>query len=170
MSEKTEKKVKRTLKPNVIDFLIILVVIGAVLGIALRSGAVDDIAKREELEEATISFLILDINDNSGNYFNIGDTFRSTAYAQDLGVLESVQFMPAEAFITSQDGHLIKTYSNNGRIDVRGTLKAKGVFSDVGFLLGGNQYIAPGNTLHVQSKYMDVSLTITDIVKAEKDA
>ena len=88
MSEKTEKKVKRTLKPNVIDFLIILVVIGAVLGIALRSGAVDDIAKREELEEATISFLILDINDNSGNYFNIGDTFRSTAYSQDLGVLE----------------------------------------------------------------------------------
>ena len=40
----------------------------------------------------------------------------------------------------------------------------------MGFLLGGNQYIAPGNTLHVQSKYMDVSLTITDIVKAEKDA
>ena len=169
MSETTKKKAKHTLKPNVIDFLIILVVIGAVIGIALRSGAVDDIAKQETLEEATISFLILDINDNSGNYFNVGDTFLSTAYAQPLGIIESVQFMPAEAFITTEDGKLIKTYSNNGRIDVRGTLTSKGVFSDVGFLLGGNQYIAPGNTLHVQSKYMDVSLTITDIVKVESD-
>ena len=170
MSGNTEKKAKAKLKPNVIDFLIVLVVIGAAIGIALRSGAMDNIAKAQKLEAAQISFLILDINDNSGNYFNVGDSFRSTAYEQDLGVIESVQFMPAEAFITTEDGRLIKTYSNSGRIDVRGTLSAKGVFSEVGFLLGGTQYIAPGNTIHVQSKYMDVSITITDIVKAEKDS
>ena len=169
MSEKTEKKTRAKLKPNVIDFLIVLVIIGAVVGIALRSGAVSEIVRSDELETAQVSFLILDINDNSGNYFNVGDSFRSTAYEQELGVIDSVQFMPAEAFITSEDGRLIKTYSNNGRIDVRGTMSSKGMFSEVGFLLGGNQYIAPGNTLHVQSKYMDVSLTITDIVKAESD-
>jgi len=169
MSEKTEKKAKMKLKPNVIDFLIVLVVIGAVVGIALRSGVVSEIARTDELETAQISFLILDINDNSGNYFNVGDSFRSTAYDMELGVIESVQFMPAEAYIAAEDGRLIKTYSNNGRIDVRGTMSAKGLFRDVGFLLGGTQYIAPGSTLHVQSKYMDVSLTITDIVKLEKD-
>ncbi|MBE6611702.1 MAG: DUF4330 family protein [Ruminococcaceae bacterium] len=168
MSEKAVKNQKARFKPNVIDFLIVVVILGAIVGIALRAGVVDKVTQGSRMESAQVSFLILDINEQSGNYFKVGDTFTSPSLDCEVGVLDSVQFMPAEAFITTPDGHLIKTYSDNHRIDVRGTMTCEGIFSDVGFLLGGNQYIAPGSTVNIQSRTIDVFMMVTDIVKSEE--
>ncbi len=165
----TTVKTKKKIKPNVIDFLIILVVLGAIVGIALRAGVVEKVTVGNNQESARVSFLILDINDRSGDYFRIGDQFYSPTLKTQLGELESVQIMPAEVFISSQDGNLIKTYSNNNRIDVRGTFLCSGTFSDLGFLLGGNNYIAPGSTVQIQSPYIDVTMTVTDIERVETD-
>lgn len=170
MSEKTVKPAKNRLKPNVIDFLIILVIIGIVVSMALRTGVVEQVVPTaKKLETAEVSFLIQDINDNSGAYFQIGDEFYSPAMVMDMGTLTSVQIMPAEAFITDLEGNLIKTYSNNGRIDVRGTMECEGTFSDAGFLLGGTMYIAPGGTVQIQSPGIDVTMMITDIREVESD-
>ena len=166
--EKTNKTGR--LKPNIIDFLIVIVVIGAIAGIFMRTGVVEQVVINNSLEKARVTFLIQDINEASGNYFHIGDRFYATTYATDMGPLESAQIMPAEAYISTIDGQMIQTFSNNKRIDVRGTFVVEGRFGDEGFLLSGVNYIAPGSTLHIQSKYIDVNMTVMDIAKVTDTA
>ena len=61
------------LRLNIIDFLIVVVILGAIIGITLRFGLVERITNQSGLTSARISFLILDINDESWNYFSVGD-------------------------------------------------------------------------------------------------
>ncbi len=171
MIENTAQKKNEKLKPNIIDLLLAIIVIGAVIGIALRAGIVDKVVNNTSIEPARISFSIRDINNNSFDYFIAGDHFYSDTYGY-LGALEAKPIeRPAEMFIAGIDGQLIKTISpsdpenpnKNDRIDVEGDLIGSGVFSDEGFLLGGTTYIAPGSTTVIKSKNITVSITITNI-------
>ncbi|MCI8387308.1 MAG: DUF4330 family protein [Clostridiales bacterium] len=161
------KKAKGKVRFNIIDFLIVIVIIGAIVGIALRYGLVEKVTNQSALSSARISFLIQDINEDSSNYFGIGDEFTALDFSCDLGELESRQFIPAEAFITNQYGEIIKTHSNDNRIDVRGTMIGEGTFTEDGFLLDGLHYIAPGTTIHMQSANIDVFMTVTAIEQIE---
>ncbi len=158
---------KSRLRLNIIDFLIIIVVLGAMVGIAVRAGVVEKVTNRSKLETARISFLIQDIQESSADYFNAGDEFRSLTHDAFFGTLESRQIMPAEAFISDESGHIIKTHSGNNRIDVRGTLLCEGTFTEDGFLLGGTSFIAPNAYINLQSSSLMVYITVTDIEKAE---
>ncbi len=173
MNDNTQKKTKR-LKPNIIDLLIVIIVLGALVGIALRMGVVDKVIANSSIEPARISFLIQDISSDSYNYFNAGDAFYSDTHKCYLGYLEEKPYdLPAEEYIPGADGKLIKTYSpsdpdnpsKSSRIDVRGKIIGSGVFSDEGFLLGGTTYIAPGSKLTVKSSNITASITVTDIEK-----
>lgn len=161
------KPAKTKLRLNIIDFLIVVVILGAIIGITLRYGLVERITNQSGLTSARISFLILDINDESSNYFTIGDKFVDATNDCELGVLESRQFIPAEAFIVNEYGEIFKRNSENDRIDVRGVLLGEGTFTEDGFLLGGTNYIAPGSSIHMQSSNIDVYITVTAIEKAE---
>lgn len=171
MSENTAKKANK-LKPNIIDLLIVVIVLGALAGIALRMGVVDKVIANSSIEPARISFLVQDINSDSYNYFNAGDAFYSDTHKCYLGYLEEKPYdLPAEAYIAGADGSLVKTYSptdpddpsKSSRIDVRGKIIGSGVFSDEGFLLGGTTYIAPGSKLTIKSTNITVSITVTDV-------
>lgn len=156
------------LRLNIIDFLIVVVILGAIIGITLRFGLVERITNQSGLTSARISFLILDINDESWNYFAVGDRFIDAEHDCELGVLESRQFIPAEAFIVNEYGEIFKRNSGNEqRIDVRGVLVGEGTFTEDGFLLGGTNYIAPGSTVHMQSANIDVYMTVTAIEKVD---
>ena len=161
------KPAKKKLRLNIIDFLIVIVVLGAIVGIALRFGVVEKLTNQSGMESARISFFIQDINDESSNYFVIGDEFTDAGNKCAFGKLESRQFLPAEAYITNEFGEIIKTHSDNGRIDVRGVVIGSGTFTDEGFLLDGTNYIAPGSTIHMQSKNIDVWATVTAIEPVE---
>ncbi len=169
MPENTKPAAKK-LRLNIIDFLIVIVIIGAVIGIALRMGVVERVTNQSNLEDARISFLVKDIQESSADYFKIGDVFKAENLDCSFGKLESRQFMPAEAFIVNETGVLIKTHSSNNRIDVRGTVVGSGTFTDEGFLLAGINFIAPGSDVHIQSSDIDVTVTITAIERAEKGA
>ena len=164
MNENNTKTVKsKKFKPNIIDFLIVVVVLGAIVGIILRAGIIEKAAINSSLEKVQISFLIQDINDESENYFNKGDRFYSRTHTCDLGKLETVIPRAAEAFIVDEYGMPIKTESNNHRIDIIGTVIGEGVFTDEGFLLEGVNYIAPGSYILFDSPNVVGGLTVTDI-------
>ncbi len=171
MNDNSIKKTKK-LRPNIIDLLIVVVVLGAVIGIALRMGIVEKVITSSSVEPARISFLVQDINSDSYNYFNAGDVFYSDTHKCYFGTLEEKPYdLPAEAYIAGADGTLIKSYSptdpddptKSSRIDVRGKILSSGVFSSEGFLLGGTTYIAPGSKITIESKNITVSITVTDI-------
>ena len=65
MAENTVQTKK--LRLNIIDFLIIIVLIGAAVGIALRAGVIERVTNQSNLEEAKISFLIQDIQESSAD-------------------------------------------------------------------------------------------------------
>lgn len=166
MAENTAPQKK--LRLNIIDFLIIIILIGAAIGIALRAGLVERVTNQSHLEEVKISFLIQDIQETSADYFKTGDVFRAKDLDCEFGKLESRQIMPAEAFVADMNGELIKTHASNNRIDVRGTVTGVGTFTNDGFLLAGINFIAPGATVHIQSADLDVSVTITGVERVAK--
>lgn len=159
------KPQKSRLRLNIIDFLLIIAVLGALIGIAVRAGVVERVTNQANLETAKVSFLIQDIQESSADYFGIGDEFRSLTHNCVFGKLESRQFMPAEAFIADSRGTLIKTHSANNRIDVRGVISCSGTFTDEGFLLAGTSFIAPNSGIRIQSPSIDVYITVIDIAK-----
>lgn len=167
MNENIQAKPKkvRKFKPNIIDFLIVIIIIGAIVGIVLRTGIVEQVTINNNLEKARVSFRIADISEGMGNYFGIGDVFYSETHKTTLGTLETYSIMPAEVYIVNQNGELIKTNSINGRIDVRGVIVCDGVFTEDGFLLGGSSYIAPNSEITVKTSSLNVTLTVTDIEK-----
>ena len=166
MAENTVQTKK--LRLNIIDFLIIIVLIGAAVGIALRAGVIERVTNQSNLEEAKISFLIQDIQESSADYFKTGDVFYAEKLDCEFGRLESRQILPAEAFVANMNGELIKTHASNNRIDVRGTVVGVGTFTDEGFLLAGINFIAPGATVHIQSSDLDVNVTITGVERVNK--
>ncbi len=173
MNENTTKKTRK-FKPNIIDLLIVVAVLGALAGIALRTGIVEKVITNSSVESARISFLVQDISSDSYNYFIPGDVFYSDTHKCYFGTLEEKPYdLPAEMFIEGADGKLIKSYSpadpddptRSERIDVRGKVLSSGVFSDEGFLLGGTTYIAPGSKLIVESKNITASIMVTGVEK-----
>ncbi len=163
------KTTGKKLRLNIIDFLILIVIIGAAVGIALRMGVVERVTNQSNMEEAKISFLIQDIQESSADYFKTGDVFYSENLECELGRLESRQIMPAEAFIANINGELIKTHSSNNRIDVRATVIGVGTFTDEGFLLSGINFIAPGSEVRIQSSELDVNAIITSIERVSNE-
>ena len=171
MSENIAAKKPNKLKPNIIDFLLVVVIIGAIAGMALRAGIVDKVVNNTNIEPARISFAVYNINNDSFNYFIAGDNFYSDTYGY-LGYLEAKPIeQAAESYIEGADGQLIKVISpsdpenpnRHDRIDVKGNLIGSGVFTEEGFLLGGTNYIAPGSKIIIESKNITVSVIITDI-------
>ncbi len=169
MSEKSIKKKSAGLRLNILDFLIILAVLGALIGIAARFGILEKVTTGSRLEKAEISFLVQDIKDTSADYFRAGEIFYNHTHSCVLGELKEItSIMPAEGYISNQNGTLVKTHSTAGRIDVRGVITGEGLFSDEGFLLGGTSYLAPNQSVFIQSPGISVSVTITAIEPAQK--
>ncbi len=168
MSENNTKTPKtRKFKPNIIDFLIVIVILGAIVGIIMRTGVVDKIVVNNRLEKAQISFIIRDISDQSESCFNKGDVFYGKSHACVVGTLESVIPRLAEKYVADASGRLIKTTSSENRIDILGTLIGSGVFTEQGFFVDGSIYIAPGTEITFENKNIEGVLTVTDIQPIE---
>lgn len=171
----TAKKKGGKLRPNVIDFLIVIVIIGAVCGIALRGGVVEKIATNTSSEQARIHFLVEDISGTSYDAFVPGDDFYSKNHGCYLGKLENPSQMPAEKLIPTLEGGMSASVSpaidvndpnsDSYRVDVRGELVGSGVFSEEGFLVNGSTYIAPGSEFTMESKNVSVTAVIVKIEK-----
>ncbi len=172
MNENTKpvtKKAKK-IKPNIIDFIIIVAVIAAIIGIVVRSGVVERVTINNNLETARVSFLISSISESSGEHFNNGDKFYSDTHKCSFGTLEQFWTMPAEIYLADEYGVLGKTTVSGDKIDVRGTMLCTGVFTADGFFLAGSNYIAPNSPVTVKSSSIVVNLTVMDIEKVADTA
>ncbi|NLZ36273.1 MAG: DUF4330 family protein [Clostridiales bacterium] len=162
----TEKKNK--LRFNVIDLAVIVIIIGAIAGTAIRYNLISRISSTGTSEEASISFIASDLRLSSVDGFVEGDVFYWKQNGIRIGTLESKTRDYNEVYIHNSDFEIIKSY-NEQRYDVRGVIKAVGSFTDDGFMLGGTQYIGPGKEMLVQSKNILVTITITDVNKISGD-
>lgn len=175
---KTVQKKKGGFRPNIIDFLIVVVLLGAIAGIAVRMGVVDKISMMNSVEEARVEFIVRNINHDSADFFVEGDAFYSTTHNCYFGTyLKTKQNLPARTYMTDINGQVVAVnYPDKeenslygGRIDLTGIMSCSGAFSQDGFLLGGTSYIAPGSEVKIQSRNIAVTVTVLDIQPVETD-
>ncbi len=178
MNEESIKKVRK-FKPNIIDALLVLAIIAAIAGIAIRSGIAEKVTETVKeyntpMEKVKISFTVSDINRASFETFTPGDVFRAASmYYEQFGVLETVEMAPAEKYVENVHGQIVKSYSpltdpdvpdSYARIDVSGTFtSADGKFENGIFKLNGIYDVIPGLEIRIVDKDIDVNIKITNV-------
>jgi len=180
MNGEAPKKVRK-FKPNIIDALLVIAVIAAVFGIAVRQRwiSIDMFVDKEAaatapIENVRISFVIDDISKSSYEGFDIGDVFLAASlYYQEFGTLEEITMTRAEDYDENSKGEIVKNYAplldeaddeSYGRIDVKGTVISSGSYDEHGFFeLGGIYCIMPGTQIRIVDRDLDVNITVTNI-------
>ncbi|MCL2517198.1 MAG: DUF4330 family protein [Oscillospiraceae bacterium] len=148
---------------NIIDFLIIIVVIGCIIGVALRYELYNKMLSSNK-DEVEISFFINGVRIGSTEAMVEGDIFYWKQNGLEIGKLLSKEVSNREVFVLDNEYNYVKKYDDR-RYDVRGVIVSKGIIKEDGFKLNGTQFLAPGKTFEVQSKNITVYITITDIKK-----
>ena len=159
-----------------LDIFIILAVVvcAACFGIRYFLTNRSDVSEKVQLDDYVISFSIAGIKDSSAkNYMTPGTKF----YVKDTNVyfgelLEGLTIKDAEKFYELQNGEVIVGENNAVgdlyRVDVEAKLKATGKTDANGrFLLNGNTYVGVNKTFYIYSKYLAVTVQVTDISKAQ---
>ncbi len=161
----TEEKKAGKIRFNLIDLVLIIAVLSCVVGIYLRYNAADKFGVNHELDSFTVSFEIENIRYTSADAFHEGDLFYLDEKNQTLGNLIAIDSTaPSKTvYIDSKGNYKTLYYPEDSRIDLTGRVLAEGIMTERGFLLGGNTYLAPGETYYVETPYINVNITVTAI-------
>lgn len=164
----TNPEKKTRFRLNLIDFVIIFALLACAAGIYLRyTVSPDKMIDESSFVEAKVEFLIFDVNEQLADALVAGSPAFDPS-GTPIGELSAVvQKLPAEIFVTLDDGSIIKTYSDALRFDVRGILTVKGLMTEKGFMLNGTDYIAPGAGRSVLTPQADFYLLVTNITLDE---
>ncbi len=147
---------------NIIDFLIIVIVIGCIVGVIMRYDIIDKLVLDSKRDEVKVSFMITGISPQIADQIKDGDEFYVVGASTSLGVLMDHTVSNAEKVEANENGFPVRSYDDTLR-DVRGTFDSFGVQNENGFFLGGTLFIAPGKTLTIESRNVRISVIITEI-------
>ena len=166
--QSTKKKKGAKARFNIIDLLIIVLVIACAVGVYIKHISSENIDTDQSFEEAQLSFLVQDIRYTSAEFFENGE--REVYLADDgtkLGeFMKGFTITPAEKYLTDSMGKPVKVvYPENTRIDVRGKILSEGMWTDEGFMVGGNLYVAAGKQMEIATSDIVVTLVVTDVTK-----
>ncbi len=157
-----ETKQKKRVRFNAIDFLIVVVVIGCIVGVFMRYNLAERFGVNVAEHKAEISFLIKEMDNTAVEAMVVGDAF----YKQNgvlIGYLKERTAVASESYMADSRG-LPKVLYSDTESDVTGVLAATGTFAEDGsFTLAGGHFIAPGTELEVSSPHIRITLLITDI-------
>ncbi|MBE6640313.1 MAG: hypothetical protein E7619_01875 [Ruminococcaceae bacterium] len=164
-----EKKKARKIAFNLLDWIIIVSLVLAAVGIWFRYGLAEQWKNKQNTVTACISFSISDIQENSftGGYFSEGTAvYNGDAGNNLIGHFASEDkfgYVPAKYYQHTKTGEVVIKQSVTDRIDVVGAIMSEGVMTENGFYYGGTTYIAPGQTVLINTRDIKVSVLITDI-------
>lgn len=161
---------------NAVDALIVILLIAVVLGAYFRFNIVEQLKAEDNTEVYTVSFSVDNIRYTTPSYINVGDAVYFGDTGELFGVLISesenqsvFSIMPAsEIFIDSEGNAKEVFYDENTRIDAKGRIECKGLYTEEGgFCVDGTRYIAPGQTIEINTELVTLYVTVTSIDKAE---
>lgn len=147
---------------NIIDFLIVVAIIGCIAGVFLRYDLASKIGLNRNKDEVEISFVVVGLREGATEALFEGDTIYWKQNGMEIGKLISKEVTPAVHYILDENYEYQKRY-NDYRYDVRGVISVKGNMTESGFMLNGTQFIAPGKELMIESKNISTTITVTDV-------
>lgn len=151
---------------NILDFLILAVIALCIVGALLRGG-VKTTDEKLETQTAVVSYFISNVQSASQHCFQEGDRVYCQTLGCEMGRLVGKVEATPTLYYVEDDGKIIPTYSEAGRVDIRGQLEVEGKMSESGFSVGGTQYIAPGMSMYVYLPNINVTILITDVAIKE---
>ena len=155
---------------SVIDVFIIVLVLACVAGIVGRYVLTDEngiLAVTPETRMAAVHVLVSDIENTSAAYFSEGAVFRM-GNGDVTGELREFNEVPAEHYITNENGELEISYSGgDGNKDERCTIIVEGYYKDGIFLLGGREPILPGASIEMANDEIRVTALVLDITSVD---
>ncbi len=158
-----------------LDIVILVAVLVCAVSVGLRMFMKQnsDITTSAPLENYIVSFKVMGIRDSSAkNYLKENTTFYFEDDDSVFGTLrEGVTVNDAETYYELNDGTIVCASNESSgdlyRVDAECSLDVVGKLNENGyFLLGGNKYIGRGKELQIYSKYLAITVRVTDITKA----
>lgn len=178
---KSSESAKVVPKFKVLDAVIILLIITSVLGIYFHYNVLDTLKNKQDIEQYVVTFSVENIRSSTANYINIGDAVYYSEDGEKLGELMAHQDGSTEPlhqgiafdYFSKESGEIVLvSYPSSDRTDARifvsGRILCMGLYSeDGGFLVNGTKYLAPGQTLQVQTELVTLNLVVQDITLLE---
>ena len=162
---------------NVIDAFIIILLIAAVLGIYMRFNVVESLSDGGQTERYNVSFSVENIRYTTPSYVSVGDRVYFGDTGELFGTLISesdnqsvFNLTPASEYFIDSTGAAVEVFypDSESRIDAKGRIECNGVYTEEGgFCVGGSRYIAPGQTVEINTELVTLYVTLTSIDKAE---
>lgn len=165
---------------NIIDFLIILVVLLCVIGLIIRYTTVlDKIGISDRMEQYEVSFTVENLRYTTPSFFDIGDrvylrdgsnTYMGTLISRENGSTDALTITLSSQYIQSDTGFISAYYAENTLVDISGRILCDGMLGEDGyFLLGGDVYVAQGQTLSVCTDLVSFDLIVTNIAPSTQE-
>ncbi len=179
--KKSGERTKIVPKFKILDAVIILLIVISIVGLYLGYDVMDTLKNRKEMKEYVVSFSIENIRNSTKDYINIGDIVYYAEDGEQLGeflphtenVVQPLSYHPASVYVIDENGAAILIDypyddSPDDRIDASGRFLCQGSYSDdVGFLVNGSRYLAPGQKIEVRTDRVTLTVTIQDIALKE---
>lgn len=157
-------------------FIIIILLVCAVsIGFRIFADRNSEVGENIQLEDYVLSFKVMGIRDSSArNYMEKGTKFYLTDSNVFLGTISDrdITITDAKKYYEALDGSVV-TATNTGtgdlyKVDVEAAFDVQGKIDSNGrFLLDGNQYIGLNQEIQIYSKYLAITILVTDIEKAQ---
>ena len=173
---KTADKIEKKNSPrfNALDALIILVVVLVLGGMYFRSNIVEYIKTAQNKQNYVISYSVKNISSSTYEYLKVGDILYFSESGDKLGSLMTAEAdkqdvgttSPGFEYFTTSSGEIVKVGypESEERIDFKGRFLCSGSYiDDGGFMLGGDTYVAAGQSFAVQTERVTFVITVTGI-------
>ena len=173
---KKEKNVtvsKKTAHFNVVDAVIIVLVIAVALGIYFRFNIIERLWAQSNTDDYAVSFSVKDIRYTTPTYINVGDKVYFADSSEFFGTVMSesenvnaLNITPASKYFTDSNGNIVEVFYPDGesRVDAKGRVQCAGYYTeDGGFTIDGRTFIAPGQTVTVNTELVTLTVTVTSI-------
>ena len=175
--ESSKSKKKSNARFNIMDFLIVLIVLLCVFSLVARYTTVlDKIGITENLDAYEVRFTVSDLRYTTPSFFQIDDavymnneehTYVGRLLSRELGSTDALTITLSSEYVQVETSFVSAYFADNTYVDVAGRILCEGNMSRDGyFLLGGNTYLAVGQTLNVCTDLVCFELTVTGISSA----
>ncbi len=153
-------KVQKKHRFNIVDLVLIVTLIAAVAGIAIRYNLASSIGRAEDT--ALVTVVVRDLKKDFVSAVVEGDTYYYQQSGNPFGVLKQFETKPAKGEYTALDGTAGRAeYAN--RVDVYAKIEISGYHTDGGFMVGGTSYVGCGSSVLIRSPHLETEFLVLDI-------